>query len=102
MPSTQLSPYFDKDPGSTRLFGVDWQDILALKPGVTLTGLNVTATAGITVGATSVSGTIGSVLLSGGTAGTAYDVAFAGTFSNGEIDVQHIIVTVKEIPVGLP
>lgn len=102
MPSTQSSPYFVKDPASVRDFAVDWSDWLLLKTGVTLSSVAVTAGAGITVDSSSVDGNQGIARLSGGTIGAAYDVAFAGTFSNGEIDVQHIIITINEIPIGLP
>ena len=47
-------------------------------------------------------GVVGSALISGGTLGDTYEVAFAGTFSNGEIDVQRLLITIREIPGGLP
>lgn len=102
MPSTTSNPRFTKDPSSMRDFSVDWADWLADKSGVTLTALSCAVTpAGLTLGAQSVSGTVGTCRTSAGTAGTQYEVAFSGTMSNGEIDVQRILITVQKIPTGL-
>lgn len=102
MPSTTTNPRFDKDPGSTRDFSVDWTDLLTLKPGVSLSSVAVAVTpSGITVGTTGTSGAVGTARLSGGTAGTTYEAAFSGTFSNGEIDVQRILIAVRKLPTGL-
>jgi hypothetical protein len=100
---TTTSPRFQKDPSATRDFSVTWEDSEIVAGGATLSSLSVSASpAGLTVGATGVSGAIGTVRLSGGALGTTYEVAFSATFSNGEIDVQRILVTIREIPVGLP
>lgn len=100
---TTISARFEKDPNSTRDFSVDWDAILGRKPGVALSSVSATATpAGLTVGSTGVSGTIGSVRLSSGVLGTTYEVAIAGTFDNGEIDVQRLLITIRKQPTGLP
>lgn len=102
MPQTTTNPRFAKDPSATRDFSVDWADVLIDKPGVTLSSLACSVSpSGLTLGSTSTSGTLGTCRISGGTLGTMYEVAFAGTFSNGEIDVQRILINVQEIPVGL-
>jgi len=101
--STTTNPRFQKDPAATRDYGVTWEDSEIIAAGATLASVAVTATpAGLTVGTTSVSGAVGTARLSGGTLGTTYEVAYAGTFSDGQIDVQRILVTIREIPVGLP
>lgn len=103
MPQTTNNPRFQKDPAATRDLSVTWENSEIVAAGATLSSLAVTVTpSGLTAGAGSVSGAIGTVRLSGGTVGTTYEVAFAGTFSNGEIDVQRILLAIKEIPVGLP
>ena len=103
MPQTTSNPRFEKDPAATRDFSVTWEISEIVAGGATLSSLAVTATpVGLTVGATGVVSPVGTVRLSGGAIGTTYEVAFAGTFSNGEIDVQRILLAIKEIPVGLP
>lgn len=103
MSQTTTNPRFQKDPGSSRIFSVTWEDSEIIAGGATLSSVAVTSTpAGLTVGAGSVAGAVGSALVSGGTLGDTYEVAFAGTFSNGEIDVQRLLITIREIPVGLP
>ena len=101
---TQTSPYFDKDPDSERVFSVTWEHSeLVTEQALTLVSVAVTAvTPGITVGATSVTSPIANALLSGGTANTSYEVAYEGTFSDGQIDVQRLIIMVKKLPTGLP
>ena len=100
---TQASPYFQKDPLATRSFSVTWEHSeLITEQGLTLSSVSVTAiTSGITVGATAVVSPVASALISSGTNGTSYEIAYAGTFSDGQIDVQRIIVQVEKIPTGL-
>lgn len=102
--TTTDNPRFVKDPAATRNFSVTWAESeIVTVAGATLSSVAATATpSGLTVGATSVAGAIGTVLLSGGTLGETYEVAFAGTFSNGEIDVQRLLITIREVPAGLP
>ena len=101
--TTTISARFEKDPNSTRDFSVDWADILGRKPGVALSSVSATvAPVGLTIGATSVSGTIGTVRLSSGTLATTYELSMAGTFDNGEIDVQRLLITIRKQPTGLP
>lgn len=101
---TQESPYFKKDPDSTRSFSVTWENSeLVTEQALTLASVAVTAvTAGITVGATAVAAPVASALISGGSANTSYEVEYKGTFSDGQIDVQRIIVQVEKLPTGLP
>lgn len=103
MPQTTNNPRFEKDPLGKRYFSVTWEDSEIIASGATLVSVAASATpAGLTVGATGVSGAVGTVLLSGGTLGTTYEVALIGTFSNGEEDPQRILVSIRELPVGLP
>lgn len=103
MAQTTTNPRFQKDPDASRIFSVTWADSEIIAGGATLVSVAVTSTpAGLTVGPGSVAGAIGSALISGGTLGTTYEAVFAGTFSNGEIDVQRLLITIREIPVGLP
>lgn len=104
MPTTTDNPRFSKDPNSTRKFGVDWTQSEIVTGGATLSSVTATATpAGLTVTSPgTVSGAVGTVLIAGGTTGTTYEVAFSGTFSDSQIDVQRILIAVREIPVGLP
>ena len=94
---TQLSvnsPYFEKDPLAEKLITVEWADWLAWKPGVTLVSPTVKTPA-------TISGTTATTEASAGTDDTSYEVAFLGTMSNGEVDVQRVIVRVRKIPVEL-
>lgn len=101
---TQESPYFKKDPASSRSFSVTWEfSELITEQGLTLSSVAVTAvTAGITVGATSVATPVASALISGGTNNTSYEILFVGTFSDGQTDGKRIIVQVEKLPTGLP
>lgn len=102
MPLTTDNNRFRKDPAATRDYSVDWADSAIVLQGATLASVAVTATpVGLTVGATATSGSIGTVRLSGGTLGTTYEAAFAGTFSDGQIDVQRLLISIEEIPSGL-
>ena len=103
MPQTTTNPRFEKDPGATRDLSVTWENSEIVAAGATLSTLAVTSTpVGLTVGATGVASPVGTVRLSGGSVGVTYEVAFAGTFSDGQIDVQRILLAIREIPVGLP
>lgn len=101
---TQESPYFKKDPNSSRSFSVTWEfSELVTEQGLTLASVSVTAvTSGITIGATAVVSPVASALISGGTANTSYEISYAGTFSDGQIDVQRLIIQVEKLPTGLP
>ncbi len=98
------SPYFEKDPLAEKRITVDWTDWLAWKPGVTLVSATVSVTVGSGLTVTSpatISGATATTEASGGTIDTSYEVIFAATMSNGEVDVQRLIVRVRKIPVGL-
>lgn len=52
------------------------------------------AQTGLTIGAPTTSGTTSSVIISGGVAGQSYEIACAGTMSDGETHVVVCVVTV--------
>ena len=103
MAQTTDNPRFQKDPLAKRFFSVTWENSEIIAGGATLVSAVVIITpVGLTAGAATVSGTVASALFEGGTLGTTYEAAIVGTFSNAEEDPQRILITIREIPVGLP
>ncbi len=66
-----------------------------LDDGETITGLSVTAQAGITAGTGQISGREVYVPISGGTAGTDYTIRFTITTDQGQTIIDDYVVKVK-------
>lgn len=92
------NPQFTLAPGAKRALGVTWRELLP--DGVTLSSLAVSISpTGLTLGTPSVSDPIGSCTFQAGSSeaiGTLYTADFAGTWSDGQIDVRTLYITIAK------
>ncbi|MEL6486256.1 MAG: hypothetical protein AAFQ13_03810 [Pseudomonadota bacterium] len=83
-----------KDPQASLRHSFDWSNWLA--GDETITAVNVTATAGITVNQVTQQSGVVSYTISGGTAGSNYALTCEITTSNGQIDQRSVEYMVRE------
>lgn len=86
-------------PGATRNLGIDWRNRLAvaLPTAPTLASVAWDVPAGLDESGDSISGSVGIIQLSpaeDAADGSVYTVTGTATFSNGEVDPQHIYVRI--------
>ncbi len=87
---------FDKDPGATEDFAVNWgrANDPWLQPGETITTSSWDVPPGLTEGSNSHTDTTATVWLSGGTVDRCYRVSNTITTSQSRTDVRSISVTI--------
>jgi hypothetical protein len=83
---------FKKDPEAILVFGIDWVNLVPA--GGSLSGVTWEVPSGITQAGASVTGTTGLIKLSGGTSGATYEVVGVATFSDGQVDVRRLKISV--------
>lgn len=93
-------PYRALAPGSQRILSVDWVDLLPA--GVTVSSVAVTTSAPLSVvGVPSVSSQrIGNAMIAvsgAATVGTQVNVVFTATWSDSQVDVRTIQVTITAL-----
>lgn len=86
-----MAQRFQKSPTSARVFTVDLQDVLPA--GVTIASVAWNIPSGLTNAGTSNTNSAALIKLSGGTLGTEYAVTCTTTWSDGQIDVRTIFLT---------
>jgi hypothetical protein len=92
------NPYRTLAPGSTRALGIEWDELMPA--GVSVTALSVTCTpSGLTLGTPVVSSPIGYCTFqapTGATIGQQYVADLAATWSDGQVDVRTIYITIAK------